>query len=83
MFKVRLTAKAKKQLKNLSKQDKLSVGEIIEDIKDNPLIGKSLGRELFKKYSYRIGVYRLIYSVNQQDQIVDILEADHRGRIYN
>ncbi len=83
MFRVRLTAKAKKQLKNLSKQDKLSVGEIIEDIKDNPLIGKSLDRELLRKYAYRIGVYRVIYSVNQKDQIVDILEADHRERVYN
>ncbi len=83
MFKVRLTAKARRQLKNLSKQGRLSVREIIEDIKDDSLIGKSLGRELSRKYSYRIGVYRVIYTVNLEDKLVDILEADHRGKIYN
>ena len=83
MFKVRLTAKARRQLKNLSKQSRLSVGEIIEDIKDDPLIGKSLGRELSRKYSYRVSVYRVIYKVNLEDKLVNILEADHRGKIYN
>ena len=83
MFRVRLSPKARKQLKDLSKQDKLSIGEIIEDIKDNPLLGKSLGRELINKYSYRIGVYRVIYTINQEDQIVEIIKSEHRGRIYN
>lgn len=100
MFKVRLTSKARRQLKKLSIQDRISVGEIIEDIKGNPLVGKSLGRELTKKYSYkrslktlfeselsnsvyRVGVYRVIYKVNIEDKVVDILEADHRGRVYN
>ena len=73
MFKIRLTGKAKRQLKNLSIQERLSVGEIIEDIKDNPLIGKSLGRELTRRYSYRVGVYRVIYKMNSIDKVVDIL----------
>ena len=83
MFKVRLTAKAKRQLKKLSIQDRISVGEIIEDIKDNPVIGKSLERELSGKYSYRVGIHRIIYKVNTEDNVVVILEADYRGRIYN
>lgn len=83
MFKIRLTAKARRQLKNLSTQGRLSVGEIIGDIKDNPLIGKSLGRELKRRYSYRVGAYRVIYKVDSADKVVDILEADHRGKIYN
>lgn len=83
MYKVRLTAKAKKQLKKLSIQERFSLGEIIENIKDNPLVGKSLGRELTGKYSYRIGAYRVIYQLNSKDKVIIILEADHRERIYN
>lgn len=83
MFKVRLTAKARRQLKALSMQDRLSIGEIIEDIKDNPLIGKALERDLNRRYSYRVRMYRVIYKVNLEDKVIDILEADHRGRIYN
>lgn len=83
MFKIKLTAQAKKELKKLSKSDKLKVGEIVEEFKENPLIGKSLSRELSGRFSYRLGVYRIIYKVNQEDQIVEILSAGHRATVYN
>lgn len=83
MFKIKLTSKAKKQLKNFSKEQRISVGEILEDIKDNPLIGKPLERELTGKFSYRTGAHRILYKVNQQDEVVNILSARHRGIAYN
>ena len=83
MFKIKLTAKAKRELKNLSKLDKLQVGEIIGEFKEDPLIGKPLSRELIRKFSYRVGVYRVIYLVNQEDKLVIILSVGHRGIVYN
>lgn len=83
MFKIKLSAKAKRELKNLSKLDKLRVGEIIEELKEDPLIGKPLKRELSGRYSYRVGTYRVIYKVNQEDKIVQVLSAGHRGVVYN
>lgn len=83
MFRIKLTSKVKKQLKNLSKEQKIFVGEILEDIKEDPLIGKPLERELTGKFSYRTGVYRILYKVNQQDKVVTILLAQHRGIAYN
>ena len=83
MYKIKLTAKARRELKNLSKQDKLRIGEIIEELKEDPLIGKPLSRELSRRYSYRVGIYRVIYKLNQEDKIVDILSAGHRSTAYN
>lgn len=83
MFSIQVTAKAKRELKNLSKLDRLQVGEIIEDLKGDPLMGKPLSRELIRKFSYRVGVYRVIYLVNRQDKVLTILSAGHRGTIYN
>lgn len=83
MFKIKLTAKARRELKTLSLLDKFRVGEIIEDLKDDPLIGKPLSRELTKRYSYRVGVYRIIYKINQEDKIVEVLSAGHRSVAYN
>lgn len=83
MFKVRLTAKAKKELKNLSIIDKLRVGEIIEELKDEPFVGKSLSRKLTGRFSYRVGVYRIIYKINEIDKIVNVLSAGHRSLAYN
>lgn len=83
MHSIRLTAKAKRELKNLSKLDRLSIAEIIEELKEDPLMGKPLSRELIRKFSYRVGAYRVIYLVNQEDKNVTILSAGHRGIVYN
>ncbi len=82
MFKIKLTARAKKELKNISKRHQIFIGRIFEELKDNPTIGKPLTREFIRKYSYRIGVYRIIYKINKKDKIVYILTAGHRGKIY-
>ncbi len=82
MFKIKLTARARKELKNLSKIHRLSVGHILEDLKDNPFVGKPLTRELMRRYSYRIGVYRIIYKVNKTDNIIYVLTVGHRSNVY-
>lgn len=63
--------------------DKFSVAEIFEDIKTDPFIGKPLTRELTGQFSYREGVYRIRYLINQVDRVVTILIADHRGKVYD
>lgn len=83
MFKIKLTSKARRELKNLSKQDKLSIAEIIEELKENPLLGKPLDRELVRRFSYRVGAYRIIYQINKDDEIVKIISAGHRSMVYN
>ena len=83
MFRISISPKAKSQLKNLKQSHKNALTSVIDDLKENPNIGKPLGRELMGKYSYRVGVYRIIYKVNKQDKIVQILTAGHRSAIYN
>ncbi len=83
MYKLVITPQAQKELKKLKKDDELPVKLALEDIKEDPMLGKPLDRELIRRFSYRIGVYRIIYLVNQQNKIITILTADHRGRVYN
>ncbi len=83
MFKIKLTSRAREELKNLSKRQRLSIGQIIEELKEDPYTGKPLTRELTRKYSYRIGVYRIIYKVNNADKTIHILTIGHRSTIYN
>lgn len=83
MYKVKLTTKAEKELKRLSRENKLSISEIIDELKEDPLIGKPLDRELIRRFSYRVGAYRIIYKVNQVDRVIDIISTGHRSKIYN
>lgn len=83
MFELRISKKAEKQIKKLKREYRAEVIEALTAIKEDPLLGKPLDRDLNGKFSYRFASYRIIYKVNQKDKIVEILWADHRGRVYN
>ena len=82
MYKINITAKAKKELKVLEKKHQLAIGRIIEELKEEPYLGKPLRRELTERFSFRVGVYRIIYKVNKKDAVIDILTAGHRSTVY-
>ncbi len=83
MFKVKLTARAKRELKNISKRHKIAIASMVEELTDNPYAGKPLTRDLTGKFSLRVGVYRIIYTVNKTDEIVHVITAGHRSNVYN
>ena len=83
MYLLSTSPRAQKHLKDIKKENQEAVKLAIEDIREDPLIGKPLSREMTGKLSYRVGVYRIIYKVNQQDKTVTILSARHRGVVYN
>lgn len=82
MYKVKLTQKARKELRNLSRAHQISIGQILDELKDDSHLGKPLTRELTRRFSYRIGVYRIIYKINDEDNIIYILTVGHRSKVY-
>lgn len=83
MYTIRITPKAISQLKNIKENHKNALAQTIEDLKENPFLGKPLEKDLKGKYSYRVGVYRIIYVINQKDKKINIISAGHRSIIYN
>ena len=83
MYKLHIANKAKKELKKISRLHKLAILSALEDLKEDPLLGKPLARELTGRFTFRVGVYRIIYKINQQDKIIEILTAGYRSTIYN
>lgn len=83
MYKILLTAKARRENKHISKLYQVAVKEIIEEIKIDPLIGKPLTRELSGRFSYKVGVFRIIYIIKKEDKNVIIISAGHRSIVYN
>ena len=82
MFKLEIATKVSKELKKLPRQHKDSIRLILRELKDDPTIGKPLGRELTGQYSIKVGVYRIVYRVNFKDKIVFISTAGHRATVY-
>jgi mRNA-degrading endonuclease RelE of RelBE toxin-antitoxin system len=82
MYKIKLTGRAKKELNALKTLYQRAISLTFEELKENPFIGKPLTRELTGKFSYRVGVYRVIYSIYQKYKTITIITAGHRATIY-
>lgn len=82
MYKLIIAPQAKKQLKKIPTRYQHSIRLLLKEIKDDPSLGKPLGRELIGKSSVRVGVYRIIYGVNEKDKTIFVFTAGHRSTVY-
>ena len=75
---------AAKELQAIS--DKATLTRLIEKIKSLATQPRPLGSEKLagrpNLYRIRQGNYRVIYSVDDETQIVDVVKVGHRGDVY-
>lgn len=82
MFELRISKSAQRQIKKLKKVYQTAIISALKEIKEDPHLNKPLKRELTRKYTFHLSVYRIIYKVNDKDKVIDILKIDHRGKVY-
>ena len=82
MYKLQISIKAENEIKKIPHPHKKALILSLAEIEEDPFLGKPLTRELTGKFSFRVGVYRIIYKVNDRDKIIEILSAGHRETIY-
>lgn len=86
-YKIVFSEKAKKQLKKLDKHiSALILGWLEKNIQncDNPRVhGKGLVENKSGQWRYRIGDYRVICEIKDNQVIVLVLNIGHRKEIYD
>lgn len=85
MYKIVLLPEAKKFYKRIFIQNRElfeRIDKALEFLKSNPFLGKPLKDKLKGKYSLRVGLYRIIYSIEKKTLIIYILDINHRREIY-
>lgn len=73
-------------LKFFNKLDKTNqerIGKKIEELKHNPQMGVPLVGNLAGLWKIRIGDYRAIYQIKNNELIVLVLKMGHRKNIYD
>jgi mRNA interferase RelE/StbE len=84
MAKYRITIKksAAKELESLPKKDLRRIIKHIRALVDNPRPhgSKKLSRK--EQYRFRQGDYRIVYSIEDKDSLIDIFKIGHRREIY-
>ncbi len=83
MYKLIISNRAKKKLKKISRLHQEAIITALAEIKSDPLLGKPLTRELTGRFSYRVGVFRVIYKINKQDMTIHVLTAGYRSVVYS
>ena len=84
-YNVEFTPKALKQLSKLDKSIKKRIDNYLLKLSslDNPRsLGKALHGELSNIWSYRVGDYRLLAKIIDDEIVIIVLKVDHRKQIY-
>lgn len=82
MYTLRIYIKAEREIKNISRLHQKTIFAALIEIKENPFIGKPLTLQLTGHYTYKVGLYRIVYKINKKDKIVSIVTAGHRSTVY-
>jgi mRNA interferase RelE/StbE len=83
-FKILYHKNIKKDLKSLDKSIVDSFFKIVETrISENPFSGERLKGKLRDIWKYRIGNYRVLYTIQQNEVRVLVLRMRHRKNVYD
>ena len=84
-YKVELSNQAERVIRRMAEREPAlyqRVAGALDDLQRDPFQGTSLKGELKGRYSYRVGSYRIVYLVRQQELLVLIIDIGHRRDIY-
>ena len=81
MYKVIIKKRAKKFIDKLPRNEKIRVVSAIEKLPYGEDIKKLQGYDELMRL--RVGNYRIIYTVKNNELIVVVIDAGNRGEIYN
>ena len=86
MYTVNFLEKAYKSLNKLDNKTRLSIIEYLDnpELLQNPKnFGKRLSHSLKNYWRYRVGKYRILCEIKDNEMIVLVAEIDHRDKIYD
>lgn len=81
-MRVTLSKDAQRQYQRLPKPQKLKISKKLTELEQNLYVGKKLEGELKGVYSLRAWPYRILYEINENQQIIEVHKIAHRQGAY-
>lgn len=82
MWTLKLSSQANTFYEKLTGKYKRQVGACLDRLAQDPYTGKLLKGDLKGYWSYRVGIYRIIYIIKETEIIVEVLRIQHRKEVY-
>lgn len=79
---IRIKQSAVKALEKMPREDRLRIITAIDLLKANPAAGGVLKGEFSGLRRIRIGNYRVVYEVQDQELVVLVIRIGHRREVY-
>jgi mRNA interferase RelE/StbE len=77
-----IAPRAKKEIDSLDSATKERIANALESLALDPYAGKSLKADLKGLYSYRVGDYRIIYTIVNNKLLIQVVKVMHRRQVY-
>ena len=81
-WKMRFTPEVSRLVAKLHPENKRQLKQALNELRQNPFIGKDLQEELFGFKSLRLKKYRVIYTVNEEANYIEIYYIGRRSDVY-
>jgi len=81
-FSLKIKTSAVKELKRINKPDRTRIIHAIDQLPASPWIGKSLKGELSGLRRIRVGDYRVVYEIYDQQVMILVVRIAHRKDVY-
>jgi mRNA interferase RelE/StbE len=83
-YTVVISKSASKYLSKLSGKIYNSISSKIASLEENPIPAGAVAIQGYTDtYRLRAGDYRIIYSIYENELVIDVIDIGHRGQVYN
>ena len=82
-YKIRFTPEAAALFSKLHPENKILIKTAFQQLLRTPYLGHDLQEELSGFKSFRIKRYRILYKVNEVEQVIEIYYIGHRKDVYD
>lgn len=81
-YSLKIKQSALKEIQKLDKPNRKRLIEAIDNLTDNPHVGKLLKGDFSGLRRIRVGSYRVIYEINEGEVLILVLRIAHRKNAY-
>ncbi len=82
MWTLKISSQASRFYASLRGKEQARVAAAFDELAREPTSGKPLKGELKGYWSYRVGVYRILYAIEENEIVVYVLRIQHRKEVY-
>ena len=82
MYRLRLAINLEKTCKKFPQKDKLAIYQALKDLEIDPRPMGSIKLTGREGYRFRVGEYRILYKINDNELLVLVIDIDNRASVY-